>query len=51
MIVIIQENNRRYEMGNLVQVWLNPINLGILFLCTAASVWILAQCAPKYKDK
>jgi len=38
-------------MQNLTELWLNPINLGILFLCFCAGVWILAHCAPNYKDK
>ena len=38
-------------MENLLQMWLNPINLGILFLCLCTGVWILAHSAPTYKDK
>ncbi len=38
-------------MENLLQMWLNPINLGILFLCLCIGVWILAHSAPTYKDK
>lgn len=38
-------------MANLVQLWLNPIDLGILFLCICAGDWILAHSAPNYKEK
>jgi hypothetical protein len=29
-------------MESLIQMWLNPINLGILFLCLTVGIWILA---------
>ncbi len=32
-------------------MWLNPINLGILFLCICAGLWLLAHCAPDYREK
>ena len=38
-------------MENLLQLWLNPINLGILFLCLCTGVWILAHSAPNDKSK
>jgi hypothetical protein len=38
-------------MDNLLQLWLNPLNLGILFLCICGGVWILAHSAPNYRDK
>ena len=38
-------------MQNLIQLWLNPINLGILFLCLCTGVWILAHSAPNDKGK
>ncbi len=38
-------------MENLIATWLNPINLGILFLCICAGIWILAHSAPQYRDK
>ena len=38
-------------MQNLIQLWLNPINLGILFLCLCAGIWMLAHTAPNPKDK
>ena len=38
-------------MQNLILIWLNPINLGILFLCLCAGIWILSHSAPNYKDK
>ncbi len=33
-------------MEKILELWLNPINLGILFLCISAGLWILAQSAP-----
>jgi hypothetical protein len=38
-------------MENLIQMWLNPINLGILFLCFTVGIWILTHSAPNQKDK
>jgi hypothetical protein len=38
-------------MENLLQMWLNPINLGILFLCFTVGIWILAHSAPNDKGK
>jgi hypothetical protein len=38
-------------MDTLLQMWLNPINLGILFLCLTTGIWILAHSAPNQKDK
>jgi hypothetical protein len=38
-------------MENLIQLWLNPINLGILFLCVCTGVWILAHSDPTRRDK
>jgi hypothetical protein len=38
-------------MDHLLQLWLNPINLGVLFLCLCTGLWILSRCAPNYKDK
>ena len=38
-------------MENLIQLWLNPINLGILFLCIAGGVWILAHSDPTRGNK
>lgn len=38
-------------MENLLQPWLDPIHLGIFFLCICAGLWILAHSAPNYKDK
>ena len=38
-------------MEKLIELWLNPINLGILFVCVSASIWILSHSAPDYKDK
>jgi hypothetical protein len=38
-------------MDSILQLWLNPINLGILFLCLCAGVWLLAHTAPTDKGK
>jgi hypothetical protein len=38
-------------MENLIQMWLNPVSLGIMFLCICAGVWILSHSAPNYKGK
>lgn len=38
-------------MDKILEMWLNPINLGILFLCLAAGVWVLAHSGPDYKGK
>jgi hypothetical protein len=38
-------------MDNLLQLWLNPLNLGILFLCLAIGIWILAHSDPTRRDK
>jgi hypothetical protein len=38
-------------MENLLQMWLNPINLGIFFLSFTAGIWILAHSAPNDKGK
>ena len=38
-------------MENLLQLWLNPINLGILFLCLTVEIWILAHTDPTRRDK
>jgi hypothetical protein len=38
-------------METLLTLWLNPINLGVLFLCLCAGVWILAHSAPNTKEK
>lgn len=38
-------------METLLQPWLNPINLGILFLCLAVGIWILSKSGPNYRDK
>jgi len=38
-------------MENLIQLWLNPINLGILFLCVTTGIWILTHSAPDNKGK
>ena len=38
-------------MNNLLQLWLNPIDLGILFLCITIGIWILAHSDPTRRDK
>jgi hypothetical protein len=38
-------------MENLIQLWLNPINLGILFLCITVGVWVLAHSDTTRRDK
>ena len=38
-------------MENILEMWLNPINLGIYLLCMSNGIWILAHSAPNYKDK
>jgi hypothetical protein len=38
-------------MENLLQLWFNPVNLGILFLCLYTGIWVLAHSAPDHKDK
>jgi hypothetical protein len=38
-------------MENILQLWLNPINLGILFLCITVGIWILAHSDPTRRDK
>lgn len=38
-------------MNTILAMWLNPIDLGILFLCICTGIWILAHSAPNYRDK
>lgn len=38
-------------MEDVLQLWLNPINLGILFLCVTIGIWFLAHTDPARKDK
>ncbi len=38
-------------MESILQLWLNPINVGILFLCFCSGIWLLAHTAPDHKDK
>jgi hypothetical protein len=47
----ITKTKRRFKMENLLQLWLNPINLGILFLCITVGVWVLAHSDPTRRDK
>jgi hypothetical protein len=41
-----QPRERSLEMENVLQMWLNPINLGILFLCLTAGIWLLIKSGP-----
>jgi hypothetical protein len=36
-------------MEKTLELWLNPVNPGILFLCISAGVWILAHSAPEHR--
>jgi len=38
-------------MQTALSMWLNPINLGVLFLCLSAGIWLLAHTAPTDKGK
>lgn len=38
-------------MDNVLQLWLNPTNLGILFLCITVGIWVLAHSDPTSRDK
>jgi hypothetical protein len=38
-------------MEKYLLLWLNPVNLGILILCICAGLWLLAHCAPDYREK
>lgn len=38
-------------MEKYLEMWLNPLNLGILFLCLTAGIWILTHCDPTRRDK
>ena len=38
-------------MEKFLELWLNPINLGIFFLCIGAAIWLLSHSAPNYHDK
>ncbi len=38
-------------MENLIQLWLNPINLGVFFLCLTFGIWILAHSDPTHRGK
>ena len=43
--------NGENKMERILEMWLNPINLGVLFLCVTAGIWILAHSAPETKEK
>jgi hypothetical protein len=38
-------------MEKMIEMWLNPINLGILFLCLTVGIWILSKSGPNIRDK
>lgn len=38
-------------MSPLLLTWLNPINLGILFLCLCGGLWLLSHTDPSRHDK
>ena len=39
-------------MEKILEMWLNPINLGILFLCITGGIWLLSHTAPNnWKEK
>jgi len=38
-------------MEKIIEMWLNPVNLGVVFLCFTVGIWILAHSAPNQKDK
>jgi len=38
-------------MQTILGIWLNPINLGVLFLCLSAGIWLLAHTASTDKGK
>ena len=38
-------------MDKIIAMWLNPVNLGIFFLCVAGAIWILAHSDPTHRDK
>jgi hypothetical protein len=38
-------------MEKMIEMWLNPINLGILFLCLTIGIWILSKSGPNSRDK
>jgi len=48
---IVENQTRRNDMENLIQLWLNPVNLGIFFLCFTVGIWILAHSDPTRRDK
>jgi hypothetical protein len=38
-------------MQTILGTWLNPVNLGVLFLCVSAGIWLLAHTDPTNKGK
>jgi len=48
---LIEIQKGEIKMENLLQMWLNPINLGVLFLCVTIGIWILAHSDPTRRDK
>ena len=50
-INLVKIQKGEFKMENLIQMWLNPLNLGILFLCITVGIWILAHSDPTRRDK
>jgi hypothetical protein len=50
-INLIKLHKGENEMEKIIEMWLNPINLGILFLCLTIGIWILAHSDPTRRDK
>jgi len=38
-------------LGELVKVWLNPVNLGAFFVLSAAAVWVISRSNDQTKGK
>ena len=38
-------------MEKIIELWLSPINLGVLFLCLTVGIWILSKSGPNTRDK
>lgn len=38
-------------MEKIIELWLNPINLGIFFLCLTVGIWVLSKSGPNSRDK
>ncbi|MFN8597735.1 MAG: hypothetical protein U0559_20110 [Anaerolineae bacterium] len=38
-------------LGELVKVWLNPVNLGAFFVLSAAAIWVISRSNDQTKGK